>query len=57
MVKWKYNRSGRVIYGKEGFRFYISDDLKNWQQFEMEICLSRMDGGRGNISRYILLRN
>ena len=57
MVKWKYNRSGRVIYGKEGFRFYISDDLKNWQQFEMEICLLRKDGGRGNISRYILLRN
>ena len=29
MVKWKWNvRNGKVIYGKEGFRFYILYDLK-----------------------------
>ena len=34
-----------------------SHDLKKGQQFEMEICLLRKDGGKGNISRHILLRN
>ena len=30
-------RSGRVINGKEGFRFNIYCCLKIWQNFEMEV--------------------
>ena len=57
MLKGKYNKSVRAIYGKEGFRFYTLYDLKNWQKFEMEICLLRKDREGGNISSQILLRN
>ena len=47
MVKWKLNvRNGKVIYGKEGFRFYILYNLNYWQNFAMKICLS---GGRGKV--------
>ena len=42
-------RYGRVTYGKEGFRFYILYDLKIGQNFEMEICLVRGEGGGGEI--------
>ena len=34
-------KSGGVIYGKEGFSFYILYSLKIWHNFEMEICLLR----------------
>ena len=58
MVKWKWNvRNGKVIYGKEGFRFYILYDLKIWQYFVMEICLLRIEREGGNVSRQFLLRN
>ena len=58
MVKWKWNvRNGKVIYVKEGFRFYILYDLKNKQNFVMEICLLRREEDGENISRQILLRN
>ena len=42
-------RYGRVTYGKEWFRFYILYDLKIGQNFEMEICLVRGEGGGGEI--------
>ena len=52
MVKWKWNtRNGKVIYGKEGFRFYILYDLEILQNFTMEICLLRRKGEGINISR------
>ena len=36
MVKWKWNvRNGKVIYSKEGFRFYVLYNLKIWQTFVM----------------------
>ena len=58
MVKWKWNvRNGKVIYVKEGFRFYILYDLKNKQNFVMEICLLRREEDGENISRQIPLRN
>ena len=61
MVKWNAIqskiRSGRVIYGKEGFRFFILHGPKNWQNFEMEICLLRRKEEGENISRQILVRN
>ena len=58
MVKWKWNiRSGRGIYGKKWFRFYILYDLKNWQHSEIEIFMLRKEGEKGNISRQTLLRN
>ena len=34
-------RGLRVIYGKEGFRFYILYGPKIWQNFEIKICLLR----------------
>ena len=52
MVKWKWNvRNGKVIYGKEGFKFYALYDLNIWQNFVMEICLLRKEGEGGNVSR------
>ena len=52
MVKWKWNvRNGKVIYVKEGFRFYILYDLKNKQNFVMEIGLLRREEDGENISR------
>ena len=58
MVKWKWNvRNGKVIYVKEGFRFYILYDLKNKPNFVIEICLLRREEDGENISRQIPLRN
>ena len=52
MVKWKWNvRNGKVIYGKEGFRIYILYDLKIWQNVVVEMCLLRIEGEGGNVSR------
>ena len=50
------DKNVRVINGKERFRFYIFYCLKNWQSFEMEVCLLKGRGG-DNISRQILLRS
>ena len=58
MGKWKRNViNGKVIYGKEWFRFYILYDPKIWQNFVMEICLLRREGEGANVSRQFLLRN
>ena len=52
MVKRRWNvRNGKVIYVKEGFKFYIWYDLKIRQNFVMEICLLRKEGEGGNVSR------
>ena len=58
MAKWKYNvRNGKVVYGKDRFRFYILYDLKISKNFVMEICLLRREGEGGNVNRKVFLRN
>ena len=57
MVQGKMKWYSEIIYGREDFRFYILYDRKNWQNFEMQICLLRREGEGGNISRKNLLRN
>ena len=41
---------------KKGLDFTLYG-LKNWQNFEMKICLLRREGEGGNISMQVLLKN